>query len=1013
MDSQRWTKVRAILERALEQEGDQRAAWLARECGDDAQLRSEVESLLASEPGTRAFEPPTRSDVARAIEDRNLGRRVGPYVIERLLGAGGMGAVYLARRADADFEQRVALKLTKRGMDTDEVLAQFRRERALLAALRHPGIAQLYDGGATDDGLPWFAMEYVDGQPIDAWCAARKLSLRQRVQLFIEVCAAVQFAHQNLVVHRDLKPSNILVTASGAPKLLDFGIAKLLASDGANAAQRTLAQQRRLTPDYASPEQLDDEPVTTASDVYSLGVILCELLTGTNPFRGHKRAERNDPPRPSTLFQRGPGVESVRVRQTARELRGDLDTIVTTALAVDMARRYASVEALSAELKRWLDGLPIHARPATAAYLASRFVRRNRVAVAAGTVVFVALVGGLIAARAGYVEAVKQRAVAEQRQKQAELETRRANSALDLTRRMLGGANPDDAAHQDYTLRELLDDFDSELASGSAIEPEVEATVREIMGRAYCELGLTEKAHAHFDRASALRPALRDSLEVLDVSLLRDSVQLMHNESRYDEAVAECDELLERMEPSPVARTVVVEVLQQRGDLKRHLNRLEDADADLRRALAMSMELTPPDESLVAMSCFKLSQVLDQRRQLEEAEQFARRALEIFERVEGRETSDTASAHNMIGFIAEHRHDYAAAQQSFERAVAIERAIHGDMHYRLGPLVDNLGRVHSLRGDNRAAVPLLREAVAIYRATVGPKTLSTATALSNLGRALDAISEFAEGEAAMRECLEIRIAITGEDSTDVARAYHNLGLSLMSRNQFADAEVVLQKALEIRRRLSGASDPSVANTLSTLAITLNARGDLPSSEEAVEQAYAIHKSARKPDPLSLSSAAIGLGSAHMRRYDYEGGIALYREGLEIRLKAFGDKHVDTLRAESTLGEALYRNGQWTESEESLRGAEQEQAQRLGDTHVDIARTRLVLGVLLVNSGRPEEAVCMLRASLEARAKLFGGRSNDTLDVARHLANALDASGAPDQAAAIRTEYSLPVLPGTQ
>jgi len=267
MDSQRWTKVRAILEHALELEDGPRAEWLTRECGDDAQLRAEVESLLASESNSQTLEPPTRVEVARAIEDRNLGRRVGPYVIEQLLGAGGMGAVYLARRTDADFEQRVALKLTKRGMDTDDVLAQFRRERALLAALQHPGIAQLYDGGATDDGLPWFAMEHVDGQPIDAWCVAQRLSVRQRVQLFVEVCAAVQFAHQNLVVHRDLKPSNILVTRAGTPKLLDFGIAKLLSSDGVGTAQRTLAEQRRLTPDYASPEQLRGESVTTASDV--------------------------------------------------------------------------------------------------------------------------------------------------------------------------------------------------------------------------------------------------------------------------------------------------------------------------------------------------------------------------------------------------------------------------------------------------------------------------------------------------------------------------------------------------------------------------------------------------------------------------------------------------------------------------------------------------------------------------------------------------------------------------
>jgi non-specific serine/threonine protein kinase/serine/threonine-protein kinase len=377
--------------------GAAREAFLQEACAGDQDQRREVERLLAAHDRAGSFIeapavplPPAWGDP----EESWSGRRVGPYAVVREIGRGGMGAVYLAERADGQYQVRVALKLIKRGMDTEQVLARFRAERQILASLDHPNIARLLDGGSTAQGVPFFAMEYIEGEPIDAYAARRVLSVEDRLRLFLPVCGAVAYAHQHLVVHRDIKPLNILVTPDGVPKLLDFGIAKVL-QDGAEETS-TVTGMRLLTPEYASPEQVEGRHATTVSDVYSLGVVLYELLTGRLPYRFRSRTpldvveavRTTDPDRPSAAG----GSDKLR-----RRLRGDLDTILLTALRKEPDRRYSSVEQLAADLRRHLEGLPVRARPDTFGYRAGKFVRRNRVPVAAGVAVALALVGGTVA----------------------------------------------------------------------------------------------------------------------------------------------------------------------------------------------------------------------------------------------------------------------------------------------------------------------------------------------------------------------------------------------------------------------------------------------------------------------------------------------------------------------------------------------------------------------------------------------------------------------------------------
>jgi non-specific serine/threonine protein kinase/serine/threonine-protein kinase len=445
MTPERWQQIKPLFEQALECDASQREQFLAQACAGDAELRTQLEALLNSHEEASTFiEKPAIAKAAQLFEaeDALIGQQVGPYKILREIGHGGMGRVYLGVRVDEEYKKRVALKVIKHGMDSKDIVRRFRHERQILASLDHPNIGKLLDGGTTTDGLPYFAMEYVEGQPITDYCDSHKLSTIERLNLFRQVCAAVQFAHQNLVVHRDLKPSNILVTEDGTPKLLDFGIAKFLNPElSGQTIDPTATALRLMTPEYASPEQVRGDTITTASDVYSLGVVLYELLTGHRPYHVKSRAPHDilrivceeEPERPSTAVNRIETIPNAdgstraitpetvsRARESEpeklrRRLRGDLDNIVLMAMRKEPQRRYTTVNQLSEDIRRHLEGLPVVARHDTLTYRIEKFVQRNRVAVIAAAVVVMILLVGLVSILWQARVAQNERAKAEQR----------------------------------------------------------------------------------------------------------------------------------------------------------------------------------------------------------------------------------------------------------------------------------------------------------------------------------------------------------------------------------------------------------------------------------------------------------------------------------------------------------------------------------------------------------------------------------------------------------------------
>ena len=624
MNADRWPEVSRILDEVLDRPCGEWPALIARLCADDASLRDEVEAVLAGHGRVETFlESPPHGLLAEALERPDgdvAGTRIGPYRVLRTIARGGMGRVMLAERADGAFTQRVALKLLRPGADTPDTAWRFRSERQILAKLVHPSIAHLLDGGMTDEGRLWLAMEYVEGLTIDRYAEAHGLDVPARLDLFLTVAGAVHHAHRQLVIHRDLKAANILVTPSGEPKLLDFGIAKLLDDESdRSSTQHTRTGQRWMTPAYAAPEQILGQPATTATDVYQLGAVLYELLTGRRPFEPDRPGVRaiedavltQDPARPSQAVSAPP-----QPRERARVLRGDLDAIVLKALRKEPELRYGSVEAMADDIRRHLDRKPVRARDGTAAYRARRFVTRHRVgvAVAAGfAAVVIASAGALF---------VQQAATARERDRA----TAEAAKSAQVTGYLMGlfeASDPGEALGDTITARELLE---RGVARADALtdQPAVQATLLGVTGRVFVNLGEHERGAALLRRSLALQRASPTPDERQLTGTLFDLAATLESEEAFAEAVPLYREVVERTRRGLGDRSLLLEAQFSVGSSLHALHDMAAADSAFTAWEAMIDSLPPTPTPELASSQVWLGRMLQYGGEHERAEKVLR-----------------------------------------------------------------------------------------------------------------------------------------------------------------------------------------------------------------------------------------------------------------------------------------------------------------------------------------------------------------------------------------------------
>ena len=854
----RWQRLNELFFQAAKLQGAERQAFIARETRGDHELERELLALLERGDERRGG-PLTRtlgSGLALAPrEERSLvGRVVAKYQLVSILGRGGAGTVFLGERADKQFSGKVAVKVVDRANAADLGM-RFRAERQILASLNHPNIARLIDAGETDDGQPYLVMEYVEGKPLDQYCDENRLDLRKRLKLFIDICAAVQYAHQNLIIHRDLKPANILVTADGTAKLLDFGIAKLLnrGNGGNTASELTRMNERLLTPEYASPEQIIGGAVTTATDVYSLGIVLYRLLSGLRPYdlssaTTQLEMERSicvaDPPRPSSnvlramqsppaegeqpiaalAFARGVSPERLR-----RRLVGDLDAIVMRSLRKEPQHRYTSVERLVADIRHYLENEPVQARQGNWVYYTQRFVRRHTTAVAAsaGFLIFVIAVAIVMSIQRQSIAAALERATHDRE---------RAEKVSQFMLDVFSSADPFNNFGKEPTARVLLDQAARTIQSDLTQQPEVRARLLEAIGRSYRRMGLPDRAVAYLQDSLRIQRRLPQTDDAGLGSIVTEIAIALRDQGRIDESdgyFAEGLEIARRAQGqhSEAYAALLVDL----GRLEKWRSNPKQALKYLEQALVLTRKLKGEKDRDVGAILAEMSNVKIWSDDLQGAEQAARASAEIYKAVPDGDP-DRVMADYFLADILFYRGQIDEAAKLFERALAAQRHLYGTASRPVADTLAALTQVRIAQGKTQEAEKLTREALAIHQDSGSTAYLQIGYLQTMLATVEMRQDRFKEAEQVLRDTLVLYAKNVPRDHQYVASAEHYLGEALLAQSKYREAEIVLTAATE-RWKRSGAPAWRAARSASALGEALNGLGRTDEAEQYLVDSY--------------------------------------------------------------------------------------------------------------------------------------------------------------------------------
>jgi tetratricopeptide (TPR) repeat protein len=865
-----------------------------------------------------------------------IARRLGEYMITLVLGSGGMATVY---EAEQDHPRRtVALKILARGLGSPAAKARFRQEAEVLGRLHHHGIAQVFGAGTDDEGRPYFAMELVRGRTLLQHADEQGLDVRGRLLLLARICDATQYAHEHGVIHRDLKPSNIMVDEHGQPKILDFGVARADEPDG--AGPRTEPGQLIGTIAYMSPEQASGsaEAVDGRTDVYALGVIGHELLTGRLPLDLRTRST-------SEALRAIEHEEPARIGTFDKALRGDLEVIISTALEKNRARRYASPGALAGDIRRFLDELPISARPATAFYYLGKFARRNRPLVGAAAGILAAMLLGLAGTGYGLWRSERRRATAE------------AVSAL--LESALGSANPHEVKGVGYTVHQLVDEISRDLHGRLADQPEVEARLRSTIGNAYRLLGELGPAQEHLTAALALRREALPAGHPLVALSLRDLAWVHHDKADYTTAAAMMRGALDIQRRSlPAGDTEVAATMLGLSDVLRHTASFDESATLGWEALRLRRAALGNDHPDTAACLVNLAKLARDRGDFDGSAPLLDEALGIWEKRYGAEHPRIVDALNDRAWLEYQRRDLGAARATLERSLAMGRRLLGEHHPDVANAIYELGVIEGAEGNSAGSEARLREALAIYRIVHGdahPSVWST----------LDALAQ----------------------------------LLIRSRHDYAAAEPLAREALEGRRALFGPHAGETALSMDTVARLLKAAGKPEEARSLFNEAIEALRAAYGPNHVYVAISEYNLGLLLQERREWDDAEAALREAHRITRGAVGPEHPDTLLMVTALAQVLNVQGRYDEAESilepSLRGA----AAR--SVTVRAAAAHEALGNALTGLGRYPEAADSLQSAADTFEAMLGAASTRTLAALGALAEVYEAMGEHDRAIRVR------------
>jgi eukaryotic-like serine/threonine-protein kinase len=854
----RWQRLNELFFHAARLQGAERQAFIARETLGEPDLERELLVLLERGDERRSG-PPTRTlggGLALAPRDERLlvGRVIANYQLVSVLGRGGAGTVFLGERADKQFSGKVAVKVVDRSQAADLGM-RFRAERQILASLNHPNIARLIDAGETEDGQPYLVMEYVEGQPLDQYCDERKLDLRKRLKLFMDICGAVQYAHQNLIIHRDLKPANILVTTDGTVKLLDFGIAKLLNhGNGSNTvSELTRMNERLLTPEYASPEQIIGGAVTTASDVYSLGIVLYRLLTGLRPYdltgaASQLEMERSicvaDPPRPSANVQRamqgGPSggeqaiaalalARSISPERLRRRLVGDIDAIVMRALRKEPQHRYSSVERFIADIRHYLENEPVQARQGNWVYYSQRFVRRHTTAVIAsvGFLIFLTGVAIVMSIQRQNIAAALERATHDRE---------RAEIVSQFMLDVFSAADPFINSGKEPTARFLLDQAARNIQADLSQQPEVRARLLEAIGRSYRRMGQSERAVAYLQDSLRIQRQLLPKDDANLGSIVTEIAIALRNQGRIDESDGYFSEALQisrqsKDQHSEAHAKLMVDV----GRLEKMRSNPNQALAHLEQALQLMRAIKGPKDPEVGAILAEISNIKVWLEDLDGAETAARAAVEIYQAVPP-DYPDRVMAEYYLADLFLNRGRPEDAAPLLEGVLAAQRRLYGNNSPATADTLASLGQVRLAQKNFGDAEKLIGQALQAYRESSSTAYLTIGYLQTMLAKVQMMQGRFSDAEQTLRDTLVLYSKNLTGDHQYIASAEHYLGEVLLAQGRHREAESVLVAAIERWKRTDAPTWRS-ARSASALGEALQGQGRMDEAEKYLVEGY--------------------------------------------------------------------------------------------------------------------------------------------------------------------------------
>jgi eukaryotic-like serine/threonine-protein kinase len=922
MATEHWNKVQTLFEAALELHGEERTAYLQKECADDEDLYREVASLLSADENVHDLLKGLAIDVVGwTYEQQYIGKRIGPYRIVKHIGSGGMSYVFLAEREDGQFSQRVALKIIKRGMESDLIIRRFRSERQILSRLDHPNIARLHDGGITEDCTPFFTMDYVDGMPIHQYCDENTLTIDERLELFATVCSAVQFAHVNLVVHRDLKPGNILVNRDGVVKLLDFGIAKLL-GEGEDETLRTRTGLYVMTPEYASPEQVLQQPVSTASDVYNLGIVLYELLTGHRPYSltssspsemerivctvqpDRPSARITAPPAPDNLNDmsaEAPERHAAKRKTTAprlrKLLRGDLDTICLTALRKEPDRRYQTAEQLLRDVQRFRTGLPIAARKDTASYRLNKFIQRRKTAVIASAIAILLLSSLMIYYT---VRLADERNTAQHEAVKSEEISRFLKGLFEIS-------NPSEARGETVTARELLDRGALRVRSELADQPEVQATMLDIIGTVYYSLGLYTEAHSLLHDALDMRRGLYDDAHPLVASSLNNLALTLQELGDYAAAEEMIREGLEIQRLRyPALHEDIAASLYNLAEIRRMSGDLEAAEQLFTESHGMYAATIGYGHPSAAAALHSLAVLQNERGDYANAENNYSEALTIFTNVYGEYHPDVGNVLNNLASMYRHRGDYGKAETLYARALDVRTKVLDPDHPDLAYTHNHMGRLYQFTERYVEAERSFLEGLRIREKMLGKYHPVTTASLSALANLYEATGQYETAESLYIDTYVIMLDVWGGDHRYIGSALNNIGRVQHALGKYESAERYLRRSVEHQRSALPEGHVLTAHSLLNLGNLLNDTGRPEEAEAYLRTALALRERNLPEGHHQTETARLALGTSFMQRGEIAQADELFRTAYRTLSLQFGDDSDHTRLAAEKLAELRSR-----------------------------------------------------------------------------------------------------------